>query len=125
MLFTGNSANRNANDIGLIVASGGSVTFTTTYDDGQPVRVAKYDRLYLPEVPILVETWELFDHNTNGFDKLEYQVVEVIDLVSASGKTFTLGDFQIVNGRLQWSNNRPDIKTASRGRVGSNSRRKR
>lgn len=115
MLFTGNGANRNSNDIGLITASGGSVTFTTIYDNGQPVRVAKYDRLYLPETPILVETWELFDHNANGLDRLEYPVVEVIDLVSSTGKSFALGDFQIADGRLRWSNNRPEIKINGRG----------
>lgn len=115
MIFTSNSSNRNASDIGLIVASGGFVTFTTAYDNGQPVRVAKYDRLYLPETPILVETWELFDHNVNGIDRLDFPVVEVIDLVSSSGKSYNVGDFQIVNGKLQWSSNRPIIQNNGRG----------
>lgn len=108
ILFTGNSTSQRSQDPGLVHASAGSATFTTSYEEGGQVCVAQYDRLYLLDAAVSVETWELFQRSADGGDdRLQYPAEEVVRLRSAAGSAYTLGDFRLVGGRLSWGARQP------------------
>ncbi len=118
-LFTGNSVQQRQGEPGVLAASSASMTLPRFYTDTQKqVRAAQFDRFFLPDDAILVETWEVFDHSLSGVDRMKYPVAEVVDLVSASGKFYQLGDFSIVDGKLMWQgNNQPGGGPSGRGEV--------
>ncbi len=117
-LFTSNSVQQRGAEPGIVAASNASITMARAYDGGQgaPVRVAQFDRFFLPDDSVLVETWELFQHDPAG-DRLRYPVAQVVDLVSASGTRFSAGDFAVAGGRLDWVGNRPKVRPDGRGEV--------
>lgn len=118
VLFTGNSTSQRGADPGLIASSSASITLDRHYADGSQVRVSQYDRLFLPDNRVLVETWERFQHSPNGRDKLRFPVVEVVgNIVSSSGKHFAVGDFAIVDGCVEWRGFRPATRPNGRGEV--------
>lgn len=117
-LFSGNSTQQRSNDPGFIASSTGSITFSRFYEGTeQPVRVSQFDRLFLPDEAVLVETWELFQHDPAG-DRLRFPVAEVVDLVTASNQWLVPGDFAVVDGRLEWGfGRRPTLRPDGRGEV--------
>jgi hypothetical protein len=109
-LFTGNSTQSVMAEVGVMDGSTVSVTFPRYYDGTEtPVYVAPFDRLYLAEESVVVPDWQLFRHNPSGVDKLNFPVVSVQDLVDSQNRRYSLGDFEVRDGRLVWVGNRPGV----------------
>ena len=109
-LFTNNNKAPRQNDVGVVDGSTVQVTIQRFYDDTvEPVYAAPFDRFYLNEEKIVVPTWQLFEANITGKEKLQFPAVKVQDLMSADGRKYTEGvDFQVKGGYIQWvSENRP------------------
>lgn len=107
-LFVGNSIQPQFQDVGELDSAGASITLPQFYDDGSPVYIAPFDRLYLAEESIVVVDWQLHEMHASGKDKLNYPIVKVQDLVDCSGVRYTEGkDFEIQQGQIVWIGDRP------------------
>lgn len=118
--FTGNSNDRRDTDIGWLDGSTVQVTAQRRYEDvDSPVQLAVFDRVYLTEESVTVPTWELAEAHATGTEKLKFPVVEVVDLVDATGRRYVPSDYTVEAGRLVWAQGRgPGIDpTISRGVV--------
>jgi hypothetical protein len=118
-LFTSNSTSQRATEPGIVGASSGYVTFARFYDksESQRVRVCQYDRLYLLDESVLVDTWELFQHSASGVDRLDFPAVQVLELVASSGEEYRAGDFSLDKGRLVWGGRAPTVNPEGRGEI--------
>ncbi len=104
-LFLGNSSSFKFTDPGRQDGSTVSVTIPRFYDDGEhlPVSFAPFDRLYLKELTVPVDTWHTFSAHASGTDRLMFPALKVYDLVDARGNYYKQGvDFDIVKGQLVW-----------------------
>lgn len=109
-LFTGNGTSTNPMETGLGEASTVSVTPPRFYDGKtERLHVAPFDRMYLAEESIIVVNWQTYRHNPSGTDQLAFPVVNVWDLIDSNGVRYTLGDFEIVGGKIHWVGNRPGL----------------
>lgn len=108
-VFTGNSMSSHSEDPGLVVSAQAQITLPRTYDcSEEEVRVAPFDRLYLDECCLTVSFWQLFESNATGVDKLNFPVVQVIDLIDANLRRYDQGtSFTVEDGKLVWSADRP------------------
>lgn len=113
-LFLGNSKNVQQTDIGYKNGSTVQVTFPRYYDRNsdqealKPIDVAEFDRLYLNEESVTVPHWQLFESSQKGVDKMSFPVVSVSDLMDSDGKRYSLGDFEVREGKIYWlTSNRP------------------
>lgn len=80
------------------------VTFPVTYDDGNEVEFAPFDRFYLPETSILVTHWQLFEAHQTGRERLSFPAVQVTDLVGADGRRYGEGNqFVVDKGQVVWT----------------------
>lgn len=120
-LFTGNDRSTGATDVGFMDGSTVKVTAQRFYDGTEkPVHVTNFDRFYLAEDSILVPTWQLFEANISGREKLQFPVMEVQDLMDSTGKRYEQGaDFEVQGGYIQWiGQNRPTYDPArERGQI--------
>jgi hypothetical protein len=119
-LFTGNSNSPQFQDAGLVDGSSVNVTLPTHFDNGDPVYIAAYDRLYLAEESIAVVEWHLQTYHLSGTDKLNRPVLKVQDLVDSRGIYYQDGvDFEVRSGQIVWlTENRPGIdQETGKGRV--------
>ncbi len=119
-LATGNSKNPREIDTGFIDGSTMQVTAQRFYDDTRKeVHVAPFDRFYLDEPGIVVPTWQLFEANITGVDKMQFPVVEVQELMDSSGNVYRQDeDFVVKGGYIHWTGSRPAYDAAAqRGSV--------
>jgi len=101
--FTGNSSDRRDMEFGWLDGSTVQVTAQRRYEDSDAeVQLAVFDRLYLNESVITVPTWELAESHASGTEKLKFPIVEVVDLVDATGRRYVPGDYSVQNGRIVW-----------------------
>lgn len=102
-LFTGVSDEKKRDDIGFIDGSTVQVTSPRFYDDStQVVQVAPFDRFYLKETSVTVPHYQLVEAHVTGRDKLSFPVVDVVDLMDASGRRYGPGDFTVEDGKIVW-----------------------
>lgn len=119
-LFSSNSDSPQVQETGVLDSSGVQVTLPTCYDDGKPVFVACFDRLYLAEERLVVPEWELVEYHITGRDRLRRAAVAVQDLIDSNGVAYKEGiDFEVRQGQIFWlTENRPGIDPATgKGRV--------
>lgn len=121
-MFTGNSAQPEFTDAGIVRNGTAQVTIPVTYDNSDEIiRLAQMDRFYLDEKEITVIHWQLAQYSTTGSDRMSFPAVQVFDLVDSLGRSFKQGiHFDVFQGRIVWrdSEERPglDAETQS-GRV--------
>lgn len=117
-LTVSNSKNKRPEDLGFWDGSTVSATFERFYRDengcsceDQPIYMAPFDRFYLEDTedstgekrPVVVPTWQLFQHHPAGQDRLKYPVETVQQLVDSRGETYRQDiDFRVAAGQLQW-----------------------
>ena len=103
-LFTGNNMQPQVQETGVLDGSSVNVTLPRTYDDdGCPLYIAPFDRLYLAEESIVVVDWHLQEVNITGIDKLNHPAVKVQDLMDSRGVRYTEGqDFEVRAGKIVW-----------------------
>ncbi|CAB4127170.1 hypothetical protein UFOVP75_73 [uncultured Caudovirales phage] len=108
LLFTGNGEGYQKTDVGFIDGSTAQVTAQRFYSNSQDdVHVAPFDRLYLTEEHITVPTWQVFEANITGLDRLQFPVSEVQDLMDSTGKNYKQDiDFHISGGQIDWNGGR-------------------
>ena len=105
---SGNQSKISQYDQGMMTGASLSVTPPRYYlDSDTRVALLQFDRLFLPDDSIVVPMWELHEAHQTGVDRLRFPVVEVIDLIDSSGVRYTLGDFQLQDGKIVWGKNRP------------------
>lgn len=104
-LFGGNNTQPQFQEMGILDGSNVNVTLPRFYDnDGSPVYVAPFDRLYLAEESIVVVDWQLHEAHITGKDRLNHPVVKVQDLIDTQGIRYTEGrDFEIQGGQIVWT----------------------
>lgn len=113
--FVGNGKQFQWQDVGLTTDASAQVTVSRYYNNTQDeVFLSPNDRFYLKESKALVVTFQKFEHNQSGFDRVRFPVVAVELLIDSDGKRYGSGDFTVTNGQIQWlGKNRPsaDPKT--------------
>jgi len=121
-LFVGNSAQNKQADVGILDYSSAQVTSPIYYDPNscngatdKKIKVLPFDRIYMKDEKITVETWQLFEASQTGIDKLSFPVCCVEYLIDSSFKRYAADvDFEVRGGNIHWiSSNRPgyDIET--------------
>src|SRR6185312_1492987 len=107
--FLSNSKEARKVDLGVMDGSSVTVTFPRFYESENPnapqkaVRPAPFDRVYLKDESITVETWEKFSCSITNVDKLRFPAVHVEELIDAKGVQYACGiDFSVVAGKIQW-----------------------
>jgi len=92
------------NDIGVLNGSTVKVTAPFTYDDSEEtmVDVMPFDRFYLDEERILVPHAQRVEHHMTMRDRLQFQAVEVIDIVDANNVRHNKSEYDIVDGQIVW-----------------------
>jgi hypothetical protein len=109
-LFTQNGNKLDQHDIGLINGSTVHVTAPFTYDEeGTPgagtermVDVMPFDRFYLFEENILVPHRQRVEHHVSLHDRLDYQAVEVVDIIDSKNVRHGKDEYDIVDGQIVW-----------------------
>jgi hypothetical protein len=119
--FSGNGKSFQWQDIGMVSDASVQVTVPRYYIDrpGEEALLSPFDRLYLKEASALVVTFQKFEHNQSGMDRLHYPIVEVESIIDSNGVKYTSSDFVLESGQIKWTGyNRPamDPKT-NRGQV--------
>ncbi len=103
-LFMGSGSKTDSQDIGYLDGSTVKITAPRMYDGtNTPVQLANFDRLYLPD-EITVPAHQLVETSATGKDRLNFPVVEVMDIVDARGKRYGAGDYTVENGQIKWLN---------------------
>lgn len=108
--FTNNSAITSLGEVGLIDGSVVNVTFPRFYDNctDKHVYIQLYDRFYVKDCAVLVPNTQKIEAHITGIDKLTYMAEKVEYVIDAHNKEYSNSDFNIVNGRIEWSgDNRP------------------
>ena len=112
-VFTGNSSSQNVQELGVMDGSSVSVTLARCYNDGTPVRIANFDRLFLAEESVVVPEWQLVAYHQSGEDRLRRAPVvgTVLDLIDSAGIAYHEGvEFEVRNSGITWiSQNRPGV----------------
>lgn len=109
-LFMGNSKSKRTDDLGFWDGSTVQVTLPRMYDESEEeVSVAPFDRFYLDEARISVNTWQTYMHHESGVDRLKYPAIKVDRLMDSSGLSYSEGsDFTLnSSGQLVWGSKRP------------------
>lgn len=103
-LFTGNGTQLAELGLGDMDGSTVQITLPQYYDDRPetPVYVAPYDRLYLAEKGIVVINWQAYRHDPSGWDKMNFPVVTVQDLMDSRGTRYYPGDYEVAESRIHW-----------------------
>lgn len=105
-LFSGNSSQPQFSELGVLDSSTVTITLPPRYDDnGEPLYIAPFDRLYLKEESIVVPDWQLF-RSTGSLDKLRFIAVTVQDLVDAGNNRYDGQDFSVDQGSIRWIGSR-------------------
>lgn len=118
--FMGNQTGHSMSEIGRMDGSTVHVTLPRFYDGpgSRPVQILPFDRLFLAEEAITVGHWQAVEHNASGKDRLNFPVVDVIDLIDSQGKVYGSTDFEVVGGQIYWGPNRPGLDPElGKGRV--------
>ena len=105
VLFTVNSKNIAASDLGDMAFSTAYMTMPRFYDEtGEEVVLHSWDRLYLNDIEIKVTTTQYVEANKKGVDRLRYPAVKVTDVVDANGISYQQGkEFDLdVDGNIVW-----------------------
>lgn len=104
-LFSGNSAYAQKIDPGIVTGSSCMVTFPRYYcGTTDETFFAPFDRLYFTSEKISVVHWQTFAAHQTGFNRLNFPVIKVFDLMDSNGISYTCGDgYEITNdGQLKW-----------------------
>jgi len=118
-LFSNSGEDFHSSDAGFVDGSTAVVTASPTYDDSEePVQVVMYDRFYLAEEAILVPHWQLVETHITGHDRLSFPALKVLDIVDSTGKRYSAGDYDLVDGQIIWKGSRPPFNSdTNRGAV--------
>jgi hypothetical protein len=109
VFISNNSAITNLTEMGLLDGSVISVTFPKNYNnnDGE-VYVQLYDRFFVKDLAALTPNTQLIEANPVGYDKANYEIIKVEQIVDSNGKFYTPDSYQVQNGQIHWvGNNRP------------------
>lgn len=107
-LFVGNPRQKRDSDVGMLDVGSAQLTVPRTYDDGQPVFLQAFDRMYLEDEAVMVPYWETVKHSEAGVDRLSFPALQVQDLVDWTGARYAQGaDFEVSGGRIRWTGRRP------------------
>lgn len=119
--FSNNSKDTRVQDIGDIAFSTAYLTFPRFYDGTEKqIYVAQNDRFYVSDIELKVEAKQIVEHSITGIDRLQFPVVEVLELVDANGVWYEPGDYRInADGDIEWlTQKRPGTNlTNNRGTV--------
>ena len=119
--FLGNSSNVQYMDAGRMNGSTVQVIIPRFYDSSEErANFTNFDRVYLKEESITVTNWQTFSAHITGVDRLDFPVIEVIDLMDSQGVRYNQGDdFVVKNGQIHWiGNKKPGVDPKSgKGRV--------
>jgi len=103
-LFSGNSANAQKIDPGIVTGSSVMVTFERFYvGTSEETYFAPFDRLYFLSNKVSVVHWQTFAAHQTGINRLNFPIVKVYDLIDAHGTRYEDGDFEITKqGELKF-----------------------
>jgi hypothetical protein len=107
--WQGNSNDNRFIDAGRLDGSTVQVVVPRFYDCPVNKRAewAQFDRVYLKEDSITVSNWETFAAHVTGYDRLQFPVVCVSDLIDSNGNDYIQGtDFVVENGQIKWTGQR-------------------
>lgn len=113
--FVSNPKDSRVVDLGRLDGSTVQVVLPRQYDrceegcEPKPLRPAQYDRFFLVDRSITVPTWQLFAAHKTGVDRVQFPVVEVVDLMDSSGKAYAPGDYEVAGGRIAWTKGGPGV----------------
>lgn len=112
--FLGNSNEKKQLDMGIADGSTVQIVIPRYYDgaydadgicarEAEEIELTNYDRVYLAEEKLTVPTWETFQVNASGIDRVQFPVAKVTDLVDNKGKRYFQGvEFDVGEGKLRW-----------------------
>ena len=119
--FSNNSKDTRVQDIGDISFSSAYLTFQRVYDDGvRPLYVKQGDRFYIRDIELQVLGEQRIEANVTGTDRLQFPVVEILELIDSNGVWYDKNDYQITaEGDIKWlTQKRPGSNVANgRGTV--------
>ena len=120
--FMNNGTSQTLQDIAIIDESMAYLTFPTHYEGSEEeVIVSDWDRFYLKDVEVRVETFQLVEASVTGIDRLQYPATCVVWLVDSDGVEYQKDkDFVLdSSGNIVWvGQKRPGIDPKlGRGKV--------
>ncbi len=118
-LFTSNGNKQDQVDTGLHDGGTASVTAPYAYDDtdNKVVDVMPFDRFYLSEDTILVPHTQRVETNVSGHDRLDFPVVQIVDIIDARGVRHGADEYDIVEGQIVWKTNLGYDLVAGKGTI--------
>lgn len=117
-LFVGNNNKQDQYDTGLMDGSTVQVTAPYTYDGcDAPVDVLPFDRFYLDEENITVTHSQLVEASIHGRDRLDFPVVNIIDVIDSDGKRHDPGECSVDAGQVVWAKPLPYNIEAEKGMI--------
>jgi len=73
------------------------------YDNGKPLYLAPFDRLYFADEEVLWPNWEVIEHNIAGKERLRFPAECCPEIVDSRNETYTQGvDYDVVGGGIVW-----------------------
>jgi hypothetical protein len=118
-VFTGGSGNSKQAAPGYVDDGQVSITPPRFYEGTTtPFHATTYDRLYLAHEGVFAVTWETFEANASGIDRLAFLAEQVLILVDSEGNRYRQGiEYELVKGRIKWLGNvRPLVSHPSTGK---------
>lgn len=118
-LFTNNGNKMDQHDTGLMSGGTATVTAPFNYDDSdvKVVDVIPFDRFYLVEDSILVPHTQRVEHHVTMHDRLDFPVVEVVDIIDSQNIRHGSDEYDIVNGQIVWKKSLGYDLVADRGTI--------
>jgi hypothetical protein len=103
-LFTSNGNKQDQQDTGLHDGGTASCTAPYLYDesDTKVVDVMPFDRFYMIDEAVTVPHTQRVETHSTGHDRLDFPVVEVIDIIDARGVRHGSDEYDIVEGQIVW-----------------------
>lgn len=113
-LMSGNTKDARAIEGGIMHSAVAQFTPTRFYEcaynqEPQRIYLSVFDKLYLEQEDILVSRDELAAFNEDGWDRLDFPVVQVQAIVDSNGIRYDSNDYQVEKGGLRWVGNRPGV----------------
>ncbi len=96
---------KDQHDTGLMDGSTATVTAPYTYDDNETklVDVMPFDRFFLAEENVLVPHVQRVEHSVTLHDRLNFPVVEVIDIIDSQNVRHGSDEYTIDAGQIVWN----------------------
>jgi len=118
-LFTNNGNKQDQYDTGLMDGGTAQVTAPYAYDDcvTKVVDVMPFDRFFFADDSILVPAAQRVEHHSSGHDRLNFPVVQVVDIVDSHAVRHGPDEYDILNGQIVWKKSLGYDPIAQKGTV--------